>query len=75
MPCAQALAYLSTVWSVDMKARLHFRPVRQLADATHIKVVPHSFVGTKEIVPLHGKQTVSAAPRRLLGAAAAWRDL
>lgn len=52
-----ALAYLGTVWSVDMKARLHFRTVRQLADATHVKVVPHSFVGTKGIVPLHGKAT------------------
>lgn len=43
---------------MDIKARLHFRPVRQLADATHVKVVPHSFVGTKGIVPLHGKATV-----------------
>lgn len=56
---SQALAYLGTVWSVDLKARLHFKPVRQLADATHVKVVPHSFVGTKGIVPLHGKATVS----------------
>ena len=62
----QALAYLGTVWSVDMKARLHFRTVRQLADATHVKVVPHSFVGTKGIVPLHGKATVG--PGRCQGA-------
>lgn len=40
LPCLpQALAYLGTVWSVDLKARLHFRRVTQLEDATHIKVI------------------------------------
>ena len=53
-PTTQALAYLATVWSVDIKARLHYRPVHQLAEATHVKVVPHAFVGTRAIVPLHG---------------------
>lgn len=52
-----ALTYLGTVWSVNIKSRLHFRAVSHLADATHVKVVPHSFVGTNEMVPLHGKQT------------------
>ncbi|PSC72522.1 putative manganese-transporting ATPase PDR2 [Micractinium conductrix] len=52
-----ALAYLSTVWSVDMKARLQYRPAARLEDATHVKVVPHSFVGSRAIVPLHGKTT------------------
>jgi hypothetical protein len=67
-PACQALTYLGTVWSVELKSRLHFRAVRRLADATHVKVVPHSFVGTKDIVALHGKQTVSpeAASRELV---------
>ena len=47
------------MWSVDIKARLHYRPVHQLAEATHVKVVPHAFVGTRAIVPMHGKVTVS----------------
>lgn len=66
-PACQALTYLGTVWSVELKSRLHFCAVRRLADATHVKVVPHSFVGTKDIVALHGKQTVSpeAASREL----------
>ena len=57
----QALAYLGTVWSAELKARLHFRPVSRLEDATHVKVVPHAFVGTKEMVALQGKRTVSLA--------------
>ena len=64
-PCRdpwQALTYLGTVWSVNIKSRLHFRAVSHLADATHVKVVPHSFVGTNEMVPLHGKQTVRPGP-------------
>ena len=56
----QALAYLSTVWSANLKARLHFKPAGDLAEATHVKVVPHAFVGSTEIVPLHGKVTVRA---------------
>ena len=57
-PTPQALAYLATVWSVDIKARLHYRPVHTLSEATHVKVVPHALVGTRAIVPLHGKLTV-----------------
>lgn len=52
-----ALTYLGTVWSVGIKSRLHFRAVGRLEDATHVKVVPHSFVGTREIVPLQGRIT------------------
>jgi hypothetical protein len=47
------------VWSVGIKSRLHFQAVGLLEDATHVKVVPHSFVGTREIVPLQGRITVS----------------
>lgn len=54
----QALAFLSTVWSAELKARLHFVGAADLADATHVKVVPHTFVGTTEIVPLQGRVTV-----------------
>lgn len=61
---SQALAFLSTVWSADLRAGLHFAPARDLAEATHVKVTPHAFVGTTEIVPLHGKMTVR---QRVLG--------
>ncbi len=42
-----------------MRCAVRFRPVRALEDATHVRVVPHAFSGTKDVVPLTLKQVVS----------------
>ena len=49
---AHALAFLSTVWSVDWACLIAYKAHVPLEAATHVKVVPHAFVGSKELVPL-----------------------
>lgn len=39
-----------------MRALLRFRTALTLERASHLRVVPHSFVGTKEIVPLERRR-------------------
>lgn len=56
---AQALVYLFTVWSVDVRCLVRYQRVFQLEAATLVKVIPHALVGTKEVVPLE-KKLVSA---------------
>jgi len=51
-----ALTYLSTIWSVDIKCRLRYKRVPDLQKTTHIKVIPHAFTGTRELVPLESKK-------------------
>jgi hypothetical protein len=55
----QILLYLSTVWSVDIRCAVRFTRTRNLEGATHVKVVPHAFTGTRDIVPLQKKLVVS----------------
>lgn len=39
-----------------MRCVAHFDKVKRIEDATHVKVVPHRFVGSKEVVPITEKQ-------------------
>jgi manganese-transporting P-type ATPase len=48
--------YLSTIWSVDIRCTVRYKQVKSLVDATLIKVVPHAFTGTREVVPIERKQ-------------------
>ncbi|KDD75339.1 hypothetical protein H632_c733p0, partial [Helicosporidium sp. ATCC 50920] len=50
-----ALAYLGSIWSVELRSRLQFRPASSIESATHVKVTPHAFSGSKDIVPLSRK--------------------
>jgi cation-transporting ATPase 13A1 len=54
----QVLLYLFTIWSVDVRCLVRFRRVRRLEDATIVKVVPHAFTGTRDIVPLERRCVV-----------------
>ncbi|KAL4527713.1 hypothetical protein Ndes2437A_g02854 [Nannochloris sp. 'desiccata'] len=53
------LLYLFTIWSVDIRCRVRYSQVRTLEDATLIKVVPHAFTGTREVVQLERKKPAS----------------
>jgi cation-transporting ATPase 13A1 len=48
----QILLYLFTIWSVDIRCTVRYSKVKSLAEATLIKVVPHAFTGTREVVPV-----------------------
>lgn len=54
-PRPQALTFLSGVWSAGLKARIRFVEVPRLELASHLLVVPHAFVGARDIVPLESK--------------------
>ncbi|KAK2079975.1 hypothetical protein QBZ16_002370 [Prototheca wickerhamii] len=56
-----ALTVLAGVWSVDLRAALRFEPALTLERATHLRVCPHAFVGTKEIVPLERRWDAEGA--------------
>ncbi|KAL6770987.1 hypothetical protein ACKKBF_B33495 [Auxenochlorella protothecoides x Auxenochlorella symbiontica] len=58
-----AVTFLSGVWSVGSQARLRFRPAGSISQATHVLVVPHAFVGTRDIVPLEQKADAAGVPR------------
>ena len=60
-PRTQALTVLAGVWSVDLRAALRFEPALTLERATHLRVCPHAFVGTKEIVPLERRWDAEGA--------------
>lgn len=66
LPCLQILVHLFTIWSVDVKCFVAFRQVSRLEDATLVKVVPHAFVGTKEVVPIETKTVVRLGLRKEL---------
>lgn len=57
----QILLELFTYWSVRVKCIVRFRPARSLQNTTHVRVHPHAFSGTKEVVPLLAKRVVSGA--------------
>ena len=48
----QALLYLFTVWSVDVRCLVRYARCRGLAGAHLVKVVPHAFAGSRDVVPL-----------------------
>ncbi|GAB4817890.1 hypothetical protein N2152v2_004936 [Parachlorella kessleri] len=50
------LLELFTYWSVRVRCAVRFKAARRLEDATHVRVVPHAFSGTKDVVPLKVKQ-------------------
>lgn len=50
-----------SIWSVDVRCTVRYSRVRQLDRATLIKVVPHTFVGTREVVPLE-REIVDGQP-------------
>ena len=55
----QILLELFTYWSVRVRCAVRFKPAQRLEDATHVRVVPHAFSGTKDVVPLVAKKVVS----------------
>ena len=55
------LLELFTYWSVRVRCAVRFRPAPELAAATHVRVHPHAFCGTKEVVPLRMKTVVGGA--------------
>lgn len=62
------MTFLSGVWSVGSQARLRFRPAGSISQATHVLVVPHAFVGTRDIVPLEQKaDAVRVRAQRAVG--------
>lgn len=50
-----ALLYLFTIWSIDVKCVVKYARAKKLADATHVKVIPHAFTGSKELVPIQAR--------------------
>ncbi len=48
----QALLWLSTIWSVDMRCAITCSPTRSHETATHVKVVPTIHNGVAALVPL-----------------------
>ena len=52
----QVLAWLSTVWSVEMKCLVTGWRATELASATHVKVTPTIHNGAKALVPLSHKE-------------------
>lgn len=66
----QALLHLFTVWSVDVKCIVRYARCRTPTEATLVKVVPHSFTGSRGMVPLErsfvdGQPLVSFSFRKL----------
>lgn len=57
--CLQILLYLFTIWSVEVRCIVRYRQVRGIDSATLVKVVPHTFTGTKEVVLLERAVLVS----------------
>jgi len=55
----QVLLYLFTIWSVDVRCFVRYRRTQSLNVATLVKVVPHAFTGTREVVPLESTVVVS----------------
>lgn len=55
----QVLLELFTYWSVRVKCAVRYSPAARLEDASHVRVDPHAFSGTKEVVPLRLKKVVS----------------
>lgn len=53
--CLHVFIYLCTVWSVDIRCIVGYASVGAVDGATHVKVVPHKFVGSKDVVPLDVK--------------------
>ena len=55
----QALIKLCAVWSVDFRCALRFRAVASVEEAGFVKVTPHAFSGSKELVPLERREMAS----------------
>lgn len=49
-----ALILLLQVWVVDIKCWVRYRPVRNVSEATHVRIVPRAFRGKKQLLPLEG---------------------
>lgn len=54
--CLHVFTYLCTVWSVEVRCSVRYTDARDIEHATQVKVVPHKFVGSKEIVPIETKK-------------------
>jgi hypothetical protein len=63
--CLQILLYLFTIWSVEFRCIVRYRQVRDIDSATLVKVVPHTFTGTKEVVLLDRTVLVSLVQQSL----------
>ena len=46
------LTYLFTIWSVNVRCVVRYTKAKTTAEATMVKVVPHKFLGDKDVVPL-----------------------
>jgi cation-transporting ATPase 13A1 len=58
------LTYLFTIWSVDVRCAVRYSHVGSLEEATMVKVVPHKFVGNKEVVPIESKDSGEGTHQR-----------
>ena len=46
------LTYLFTIWSVDVRCMVRYAKAKTVEQATLVKVVPHKFLGGKDVVTL-----------------------
>ena len=61
------LTYLFTIWSVNVRCVVRYAKAKTTTDATMVKVVPHKYLGSKDLVPLqkNGEAPVEFEFRKL----------
>jgi len=69
------LLYLFTIWSVEVRCLVRYRKVRGVEEATFVKVVPHKFTGTKEIVGMERKDETAEDGRKYIQYSFSFRKL
>ena len=55
--CLHVFTHLCTVWSVDIRCLVGYTSVGSVEEATKAKVVPHKFVGNKDVVTIDVKSS------------------
>ncbi|XP_043708473.1 probable manganese-transporting ATPase PDR2 isoform X2 [Telopea speciosissima] len=55
------LVLLFTAWSVDFRCFVQYSKVKDIYHADACKIIPSKFSGSKEVVPLHFRRTLSGS--------------